>query len=330
MRRGDLVRAWAISDHDLATQMVPPKHTGPRHLQRIWRGEELASRDVLVRCYHGLGDTIQFLRFMPALRAVARRVAVWCQPELVPLAQQMQGVDVALPLHDGSPDITFDVDIEIMEVPHAIRATRKTVEIDRPYLKLPHTDVPPSLRRQDELSVGLVWEVGNWDKRRAIPSHLLRRFAGAGAMLYSLQRDAAVAQIEEIGANDVSTAAIIELGWLMQDLDLVVCVDTMVAHLAGALGCEAWVLLHSDCDWRWPESGSGTFWYPSLRLFRQSIPGDWDNVMDQVRAELVERAKVKRSAGREPQVDAMLRSGGGRTTAARGAATVVSLPRAAR
>jgi hypothetical protein len=85
MRAGDFERAWAINDRDLAMLAYPPKHTGPRHLQRIWRGEELRGKDVLVRCYHGLGDTIQFLRFMRPLRDVARRVTVWCQGELLPL-----------------------------------------------------------------------------------------------------------------------------------------------------------------------------------------------------------------------------------------------------
>src|SRR3954462_8938717 len=76
MRAGEFERAWAINDRDLAMIAYPPKHTGPRHLQRIWRGEELRGKDVLVRCYHGLGDTIQFLRFMRPLRDVARRVTV--------------------------------------------------------------------------------------------------------------------------------------------------------------------------------------------------------------------------------------------------------------
>ncbi len=93
MRAGAFAQAWAITDRDLARLALAPKHTGPRHLQRIWRGEQLADRHVLVRCYHGLGDTIQFLRFMPALAAVARSVTVWCQAELLPLVERTAGVD---------------------------------------------------------------------------------------------------------------------------------------------------------------------------------------------------------------------------------------------
>jgi hypothetical protein len=294
MRAGDFERAWAINDRDLAMLAYPPKHTGPRHLQRIWRGEELRGKDVLVRCYHGLGDTIQFLRFMRPLRDVARRVTVWCQGELLPLVERAAGVDRAFALHDGAPEVDFEVDIEIMEVPHAIRARREQVEMRAPYLSLP-TKVEPALP-QDRglelrgLAVGLVWEVGNWDKRRTVPPSLLGHLAVPGVTLCSLQRGARTCELAEIGARDVSTPDVTVLGHLLQRLDLVICVDTMVAHLAGALGCEAWVLLHADCDWRWPASEAHSLWYPSLRLFHQRTPGNWDSVLEEVREALIARS----------------------------------------
>lgn len=297
IRAGDFARAWEISDRDLLEIAHPPKHTGPRHLQRIWRGEPLTDRHVLVRCYHGLGDTIQFLRFMPPLGEIARSVTVWCQPELLPLVARTAGVDRAIPLHDGVPEVEFDVDIEIMEIPHAVRAGREQVEMRAPYLMLPEVEVAvPPLDSERGLAVGLVWEVGNWDKRRAVPIRLLRQLADAEVKLYSLQRGAAPDELSEIGAKDVSTPDIAALGHLIPQLDLVICVDTMVAHLSGALGCEAWVLLHADCDWRWPSSGSSTFWYPSLRLFHQTIPDDWEGVMSEVCAALRARARHQESS----------------------------------
>jgi hypothetical protein len=298
MRAGEFARAWAMTDLDLAELALVPKHTGPRHLQRIWRGEELANKRVLVRCYHGLGDTIQFLRFMPALRMIARSVTVWCQAELLPLVERIEGVSRAIPLHDGTPDTEFDVDIEIMEVPHAIRAGRPTVDMRAPYLTLP-PDGPSAapLQHCQNLAVGLVWEVGAWDKRRAVPPALLRRLAGDGRTLYSLQRGEGTERLHEMAAQDISTTDIVALGHLVRQLDLVICVDTMVAHLAGALGCEAWVLLHADCDWRWPASGSRTFWYPTLRLFRQRAQGQWDQVIEEVRQMLLARAELKRRPG---------------------------------
>lgn len=294
IRAGDFERAWAINGRDLAMLAHPPKHTGPRHLQRIWRGEDLRDKKVLVRCYHGLGDTIQFLRFLQPLRALARNVTVWCQGELLPLVERAAGVDGAIALHDGTPDVEFEVDIEIMEVPHAIRARREHVEMRAPYLTLP-LEVQPDPPRCGSLAVGLVWEVGNWDKRRTIPAPLLRHLAGRGVSLYSLQRGSGTEGAFEIGAQDVSTPDIVALAQLIRQLDLVVCVDTMVAHLAGALGCEAWVLLHADCDWRWPSAGSRSFWYPSLRLFHQQTAGDWQEVIAQVRDALLVRSALQQS-----------------------------------
>lgn len=289
MRAADFERAWAINDRDMAVLAHPPKHTGPRHLQRIWRGEDLTDKHVLVRCYHGLGDTIQFLRFMRPLRDLARSVTVWCQGELLPLVERTAGVDRAVALHDGTPDVEFERDIEIMEVPHAIKARREQVEMRAPYLTLP-PDTLPKLSQCGNLAVGLVWEVGNWDKRRTVPAALLRHLAGRGVALFSLQRGAGTSGVAEIGALDVSTPDIVALAHLMRQLDLVICVDTMVAHLAGALGCEAWVLLHADCDWRWPSAGSQSFWYPSVRLFHQQTPGDWQYVIAEVRDALLVRA----------------------------------------
>ena len=290
MRASDFARAWAINDRDLAVLAYPPKHTGPRHLQRIWRGEALTDKHVLVRCYHGLGDTIQFLRFMQPLRGVASGISVWCQDKLLPLAERMAGVDRALALHEGTPETDFDVDIEIMEVPHALKAGREEIEMRGPYLTLPQRTMPTSIDR-GVFAVGLVWEVGQWDKRRAVPPALLRCLAVPGIALYSLQRDAGNEDLVQVGARDISTPDIATLGHLLRRLDLVICVDTMVAHLAGALGCEAWVLLHADCDWRWPSTGSRSVWYPSLRLFCQRTAGDWGAVIAEVSEALQERVK---------------------------------------
>ncbi|SFH69404.1 hypothetical protein [Bradyrhizobium sp. Gha] len=295
MRAGDFARAWAISDRDLAVSPHPPKHAGPRHLQRIWRGEAIAGKHVLVRCYHGLGDTIQFLRFMPLLRSVARSVTVWCQAELLRLVERTAGVDRALVIHDGTPNVEFDVDIEIMEVPHALKVGREQIEMRAPYLSLPPRTMSVSIGREG-LAVGLVWEVGQWDKRRAIPAALLRRLAVPGVALHALQKDAGTEDLTHIGARDISTSEIATLGHLLTQLDLVICVDTMVAHLAGALGREAWVLLHADCDWRWPSSVCRSLWYPSLRLFHQRTAGDWGAVIAEASNALRRRVKSRQSA----------------------------------
>jgi hypothetical protein len=303
IRGGEFERAWAITDRDLATypQGHEDKHRGPRHLQRIWRGEELRDRRVLVRCYHGLGDTIQFARFLPPLAELAGGLSVWCQPELLPLIERIDGVDRAIPLHDGKPDIDFEVDIEIMEIPHAIRACRGLIELRRPYLTLPPCPASISVAKPGALAVGLVWEVGNWDKRRAIPACLLDKLNGQGVDLYSLQRGAASGEVEHIGAKDISTPDVVELGCRMGELDIVVSVDTMIVHLAGALGYEPWVMLHADCDWRWPTRGGASLWYPRARLFHQCRAGSWAEVIDDLSSALVSRiSQVRRNQVEAP------------------------------
>src|SRR4051812_37088295 len=134
MRRGDLMLAWQISDAVLKRRLESGTVccNWPRHLQFVWTGAPLAGKRVLVRCYHGLGDTIQFLRFMRPLRALASEVTVWAQPALVDLAARAAGIDRVLPLHEGTPDVGYDVDLEIMEVPHALRVS--TIPGDVPYL----------------------------------------------------------------------------------------------------------------------------------------------------------------------------------------------------
>jgi hypothetical protein len=298
MRAADWARAWAIADRDLKhlLESGPSKHEGPRHLQRIWRGEDLRDKSALVRCYHGLGDTIQFARFLPALAQIAREVVVWCQPALMGLIARIPGVGRVLPLHDGTPEVDFDVDIEIMELPHAIRADRDLVTMWKPYLTCA---APATVRSMsgDLYSVGLVWRVGAWDKRREIPARLLSALAVPGVQLFSLQRDVAPSEVAAVGAYDVSTPDVDPLASRLQALDLVISVDTMVAHLAGALGRETWTMLHADCDWRWPATGSETCWYPQMRLFRQPAMGDWGSVIAEIRAELEARVTVRVPGG---------------------------------
>lgn len=288
IRAGDFDRAWALSDRHLAKvcRSGLGKHEGPRHLQRIWRGEDLAEKTVLVRCYHGLGDTIQFIRFARLLRNIAREVVVWCQPELISLIERVDGVDRVLPLHEGGAHIDFDVDIEIMEIPHALRVTRDQVEMREPYLALSHQSVAPPLSSHGGLAIGLVWEVGALDNRRSIPGAELKRLNVPGISLFSLQRGSAAKAAADIGATDISTPDLETLGHRLRALDLMICPDTMVAHLAGALGCETWILLHSDCDWRWPAIASETYWYPTVRLFHQPASGDWSHVVDEILAAL--------------------------------------------
>jgi hypothetical protein len=102
-------------------------HHWPRHRQYVWDGRPLEGQRVLVRCYHGLGDTVMFIRYAPLLKTIAREVIVWAQPALIPLLRRAHGVDRLLPLHEGTPECAYDVDIEVMELAHAFRSTIETL-----------------------------------------------------------------------------------------------------------------------------------------------------------------------------------------------------------
>jgi len=284
MRRGDYMAAWTISDEVLRRRIDSGQGCWdwPRHLQYVWRGGALRNKRVLVRCYHGLGDTIQFIRFAAPLRQLARHTVFWVQPELLELAKAAPGVDRAMPLHEGAPDAAYDLDIEIMELPHASRTTPETLGRSVPYLFAGEARIASSRKR-----VGLVWRAGTWNPSRSIPVELLMRAREAGGFdLFSLQLDAEPADIAALGATDWRSANIYQLATRVMALDLVVTVDTMVAHLAGALGRPVWTLLPADCDWRWMEGRSDSPWYPSMRLFRQRQAGRWQEALDDVIAEL--------------------------------------------
>jgi hypothetical protein len=278
MRRGDLLGAWAIGDRILANNTQNgPRWDVPRHVQWIWDGRPLTGR-VLVRCYHGLGDTIQFARFLPQLDDAI----VWAQPALLPLLGKLPKKFAMLALHDGTPEVDYDVDIEMMELAHALRVTPETLAANVPYF-----DVSPAPRMSDKFSVGIVAAAGDWDTTRSIPVALLDSLREINnVQLFNLQLESPVS-----GLIDVSTPDVLTLASRVRALDLVVSVDTMVAHLSGALGVPTWTLLSARADWRWMEQRDDSPWYPSMRLFRQRSPGAWGAVVDRVRAALSERAQ---------------------------------------
>ncbi|MDB5315868.1 MAG: hypothetical protein JWO24_1712 [Rhodospirillales bacterium] len=284
MRRGAWAEAWAISDAILTARASARDWHAPRHLQAIWDGTPLQGRSVLVRCYHGLGDTIQFIRFIPPLREIASEVTIWAQPELIPLLRTMPGMGRLEPLHDGTPEIVHEVDIEIMELAHVLRVTPETLSAEIPYL---HPPLTPS--RDKGFAVGLVWAAGEFDPQRAIPLRLLEPLAELpGVTLHILQRGPALDERPQGFGIDLGSDDVLALASLMLSLDLVITVDSMPAHLAGALGVPVWLLLRHGADWRWMEGSDTSPWYPSMRLFRQPSPGDWGPVAREVVARLRE------------------------------------------
>lgn len=292
MRRGEWALAWRVSDAVLSARIGVRQWHLPRHLQAVWDGTSLTGRRVLLRCYHGLGDTIQFIRYAPLVDA--SELTVWAQPSLIPLLRTLPGARRLLPLHDGSPDVDYDVDVEVMELPYVFRSETDTLPNAVPYLFPPKTK---SVARGRDLAVGLVWRSGDWAfEHRSIPFRLLAPLGAIpGVTLHILQRGKALAERPPdfgilSGSDDILQAATIMTG-----LDLVISIDSMPAHLAGALGLPVWTLLASEADWRWMEAREDSPWYPTMRLYRQPSPGAWDAVITRVAAELGNLAAARLS-----------------------------------
>jgi len=275
MRRGDFAAAWKISDRVVHERAGVPCDHLPRHFQYFWDGQPLDGKRVLVRCYHGLGDTIQFIRYGQLLRSRAREVIVWAQPKLIPLLRSVSGIDLLLPLHDGRPEVEFDTSVELMESPHVFRTTLATIPRDVPYLHV----TPAQLPRGSNLAVGLTWAGGDWNEHRSIPLSLLEPLlTTSGVDWYLFQRGEALNDWR-YSFGKVSEGELHDEARLLAALDLMISVDTMTAHLAGALGVPVWTLLQKHADWRWMDQRDDSPWYPTMRLFRQERQGDWTSVI---------------------------------------------------
>jgi hypothetical protein len=278
MRRGDFEAAWRISDEIL--RGGPNDYWGvPPHKRQLWNGEDLAGKRVLVRCDNGLGDTIQFARYLPMVKAAARELHVAAQPALFDLLASMNCVDSLID-RDSAHEIAFDAAAEIIELPHVYRTTISSIPAAVPYLH-----VPGRPRRRDNVQrrIGLVWQSGEWDERRSVPFRMLQPlFSSADAEFFILQYEAEKAGWHCGYGWRESCSTVVETAAAMLGLDLMISVDTMTAHLAGALGITTWVLLHSDPDWRWLDGTDESPWYPTMRLFRQRRAGEWQPVIESV------------------------------------------------
>ncbi len=290
MRAGDFATAWKVSDEVLRRREGETCDHLPRHFQWVWNGEPLDGKRVLIRCYHGLGDTIQFIRYAPLVRRVASRLIVWAQPELIPLLRTVDGVDELLPLHSGAlaDDVEFDIDVESMELAHVFRSTTTTLPSDIPYLHVQ----PSSLSGDGKLRVGLVWKCGDWAPERSIPIELLLPLGGIpGVTLHILQRGSGLAE-RPVGFGVVSGSNdVLEAAQQIASLDLVISIDSMPAHLAGALGVRTWTLLQAESDWRWMDHREDTPWYPTMRLFRQDHGEGWAGVVARVTRALAKHSR---------------------------------------
>jgi tetratricopeptide (TPR) repeat protein len=243
-----------------------------------WRGQELAGRSILIWYEQGLGDQIQFARFAQGLKARgAAHVALGCRPPLVDLLARATGVDEIVPVPRGATVSLrpYDFWTRYFSVPGPLGVTLETLS-GAPYLS-----APPDRRARwtPPGGIGIAWRAsptGFNARNKNIPDALAQRLFDLGAR--SLHP-------EDTGVADFAdTAAIVE------GLDLVISIDTSVAHLAGAMGKPCWTLIpRLNADWRWLTGRTDSPWYPTMRLYRQEKPGDWAPIIDRIAGDLQRR-----------------------------------------
>lgn len=285
---GDYEAAWQESD-----AIEARGHHDPH---RFWDGQSFAGKNVLLRCLHGLGDTIQFVRYAPLIKAQARTLTIEAQPKLKQLLLAANLADRVITW--GEPEPLWNQQIEINELPRVFRTVIATIPRNVPYLQLPET-APPISSSLGPLRVGLAWAASSFNPARTVPIELLAPlFELPEVLFFSVQAGPEHAQIQpwscKVKSLTEESTAILQVAREMNRLDLIVTVDTMTAHLAGALGRRTWTLLPFACDWRWMLNRSDTPWYPNMRLFRQTTPGDWVPVIKKIYEELKALTAVRR------------------------------------
>ncbi|MEO5374526.1 MAG: tetratricopeptide repeat-containing glycosyltransferase family protein [Alphaproteobacteria bacterium] len=292
LRRGDLEEGWREFEWRLRMRTVPRRtFPCPR-----WAGESLQGRSILLHAEQGLGDTIQFLRYAALLARRGARVVVEAQSPLRRLLPSAHGVaEVCGP--EALPPT--DVFCPLLSLAGVFGTTLDTIPAEVPYLGAPPLLVERWRQRFASwpgLRVGIVW-AGNpnhpKDFVRSLPLEALLPLGDvAGVRFFSLQLGAAALS----GGGLSGRLHVVDLAPSLGDfadtaaaivaLDLVITVDTAVAHLAGALGRPVWVMLAHASDWRWLTNRDDSPWYPTARLFRQSAPGDWSGVVQRIRTAL--------------------------------------------
>lgn len=275
-----------------------------------WRGEPVAGKRLLLLCEQGLGDSLQFIRYARLVKERGAWVAVRIQAPLKPLFAGLPEIDLLIDESEAVPET--DLHCHLLSLPLAFNTGLDDIPARIPYLHAPAT---ASERWAGKLAplphprIGLVWAGGRrqhmadavlLDRRRSLDlQQLLPLAAIPGLSFVSLQKDEAAAQVAELAgqwpiadysaelSNFAETAALIE------HLDLVISVDTAVAHLAGALAKPTWLLNRWDTDWRWLLGRDDSPWYPTLRQFRQPGPGDWEGAIAALASALAEWAQER-------------------------------------
>jgi len=286
---GEFKRGWK----DYEYRMKKKSPTDSRVFNKPkWDGSMLDSKRILIVSEQGFGDSIQFVRYLHLVKEKGGYIILECKKELMRLFKSLQVVDEFVEKNNLVPD--FDFYIHLMSLPLVFNTDLQNIPNRVPYLKAEPELVDKFASKFDgsKFKVGIVWS-GNEsqvdNRNRSVGFEKFKSLKNIqGVELFSLQKGEAAGQLDDMDIVNIGrdigdfadTAAVIE------NLDLVILIDTATAHLAGAMGKPVWVLLTQIPDWRWLLDREDSPWYPTMRLFRQKKLGDWDSLFKLVREEL--------------------------------------------
>jgi hypothetical protein len=295
--RGEFEKGWP--EHEL--RWVQPGFGQRTFTQPLWDGSDLHGKTILLYAEQGFGDTLQFIRYVPLVKARGGTVIFQCHRQLLRLFEKVPGIDRFEV--SGAPLSAFDVHAALMSLPGIFHTRLDSVPATVPYI---HADAElvehwrGKLEPLGGFKIGIAWQ-GNpsyrEDRERSIP---LERFASLaqldGVQLISLQKGHGSEQlpafakrfrIHDLGKElDETSGAFMDTAAVIKNLDLLISSDTAIPHLAGALGAPVWLALPRVPDWRWLLEREDCPWYPTMRLFRQRQRGDWAEVFERIVAQV--------------------------------------------
>lgn len=297
--QGDFARGWREYTWCRHVKKVAPK-IFPRNSQ-VWQGEPLAGKTILLVADQGLGDTIQFIRYAPLLKQQGATVVAAVQPALRELLKNCPGVDALVPLADSFPP--HDYYSLLLSLPAFLTPHIASIPQGVPYIQADARLIEKWRPRMEAIAgfkIGIAWQ-GNpeyeLDRYRSVPLRQFEQLAKIpGVQLVSLQRGFGTQQLAEVRRDfsvvelgeelDLTTGAFMETAAVMYHLDLVICIDSALTHVAGALGAPIWLLASTAIDWRWLLDRDDSPWYPTLYLYRQKTRLQWQSVFDRMEADL--------------------------------------------
>lgn len=284
-----------------------------RYNKPLWKGEPLKGKTIFIYEEQGIGDTIQFLRYLPLLKEQGADIIFECRKELLSLLNRQEYIDNLLVIgSEYSGAFDFDYHIPIMSIGAVLKSNLQTIPAPVPYITIDPTAEKAweeFFKENTAFKIGIIWAGNPEPEVKKLVHFSVRWFeriaAIEGVELYSLQFGYGRKELEKDPGFEVTDLAgnirdFTDTAAAMKQLDLIITADTVTAHLAGALGRPVWTLLRNIAEWRWRLKSEKTPWYPTMRLFRQVSPGNWQSVFEKVEQALNDKLHPTATAARSP------------------------------